>query len=194
MATPTREAIETFIRITGASESVAVRKLEEYGGNLDGAINAHFIEDERQFAPVSSQHNTASPQYHFDDTDIQRQSNPRGMSTLLSAARSFRPSLLLDPGYRRNLFNQIGASVSGRHDPPHVHPGEFNYGYGQPYSVPSPVEETIRNSPSPLHQYDGDVVRTHEDHSDIEEQILQHAIEASKKETNYSTEAAVSGR
>ncbi|XP_065864758.1 plant UBX domain-containing protein 8-like [Euphorbia lathyris] len=191
MATPTREAIDTFMRITGASESVAVRKLEEYGGNLDGAINSHFIEDDRQFPTVSPRSGaTASPRYDFSDTSSQRQSRPRGILPLLSAARSFKPSLLLDPSYRRNLFNQIGASVSSSHDPrppPYVQPGELNYGYGQPYhSGPRPVEEADRNSSSHHRQFDEDVLRTHEDQSDIEEQIIQHAIEASKQEDSSS--------
>ncbi|WCJ23151.1 UBX domain-containing protein [Euphorbia peplus] len=188
-AVPSREAIETFIRITGASESVAVRKLEEFGGNLDGAINSHFGEDDRQFPTVSPRNvATVSPRHDLADASFQRQSRPRGILPLLSAARSFRPSLLLDPNYRRNLFNQIGVSVSSSHDPPYTQPGELNYGYGQPYhSLPMPVEETGRNSASHHRQSGEDVLRTHEEHSDIEEQMLQVAIEASKQQDSSST-------
>ncbi|XP_010448783.1 PREDICTED: plant UBX domain-containing protein 13-like [Camelina sativa] len=42
MATPTQEAIDTFMSITGASNAVAVRKLEEYRGNLNRAVNAYY--------------------------------------------------------------------------------------------------------------------------------------------------------
>uniref|UniRef100_A0A0E0M3L6 UBA domain-containing protein n=1 Tax=Oryza punctata TaxID=4537 RepID=A0A0E0M3L6_ORYPU len=44
MARPPQEAIDTFVSITGADEAVAVRKLEEHGGDLNTAINAHFNE------------------------------------------------------------------------------------------------------------------------------------------------------
>ncbi|TKY63851.1 Plant UBX domain-containing protein 13 [Spatholobus suberectus] len=45
MATP--DAVAAFMRITGAPQFVAVQKLEEYGGNLNEAINAHFLEGDR---------------------------------------------------------------------------------------------------------------------------------------------------
>ncbi|MCH89794.1 ara4-interacting protein [Trifolium medium] len=47
MTTPSPEAVATFMRITGAQEFVAVQKLEEYGGYLNEAVNAHFIEGNR---------------------------------------------------------------------------------------------------------------------------------------------------
>ncbi|WOL13097.1 plant UBX domain-containing protein 8 isoform X1 [Canna indica] len=47
MASPSRDAIETFISITAAPEAIALQKLEEHGGNLNEAINAHFSEVDR---------------------------------------------------------------------------------------------------------------------------------------------------
>ncbi|KAE8722514.1 phosphatidylinositol glycan anchor biosynthesis class U protein-like [Hibiscus syriacus] len=44
MARPNQEAIDTFISITRASEAVAISKLEEYAGDLNTAVNAHFSE------------------------------------------------------------------------------------------------------------------------------------------------------
>ncbi|XP_073260536.1 plant UBX domain-containing protein 13 [Populus alba] len=118
MARPTQDTIETFMRITGASDSLAVRKLEEYGGNLDQAVNAHFIELE---ANARNQLSAASPQVTW-------------IIPFLSAARSFRPSLLLDPNYRRNLYGQIGASVFPTSRGPQFAPnGEINNGHGQLY-------------------------------------------------------------
>uniref|UniRef100_A0A0C9QM09 TSA: Wollemia nobilis Ref_Wollemi_Transcript_25401_2356 transcribed RNA sequence n=1 Tax=Wollemia nobilis TaxID=56998 RepID=A0A0C9QM09_9CONI len=45
MATP-QIAVETFMSITGASEAVAVEKLQAHGGNLNEAVNAYFNEGE----------------------------------------------------------------------------------------------------------------------------------------------------
>ncbi|KAK7287028.1 hypothetical protein RJT34_22443 [Clitoria ternatea] len=40
----THNTIAAFICITGALESFTIRKLEEYKGNLSGAVNTHFLE------------------------------------------------------------------------------------------------------------------------------------------------------
>ncbi|XP_015584165.2 plant UBX domain-containing protein 8 isoform X1 [Ricinus communis] len=184
MARPTADSIDTFMRITGASESHAVRKLEEYGGNLDEAINAHFGEVERNLTnPLS----TASPHNDFVNTRNQTQDGSRGILPLLSAARSFKPSLLLDPSYRRNLLNQIGSSVFTSREPLYTQTGRFNNGYQQPYhSGPMPaLEHADGTSLSHDHQFHGNVSRVHETNlhgNDIEEQMIQFAIEASKQE------------
>eukprot|EP00262_Sarcandra_glabra_P011619 TRINITY_DN2827_c0_g2_i1.p1 TRINITY_DN2827_c0_g2~~TRINITY_DN2827_c0_g2_i1.p1 ORF type:complete len:585 (+),score=155.30 TRINITY_DN2827_c0_g2_i1:82-1836(+) len=47
MARPQQDAIDTFVSITGASEAVALQKLEEHGGDLNEAVNAHFNEGDR---------------------------------------------------------------------------------------------------------------------------------------------------
>ncbi|CAJ1950002.1 unnamed protein product [Sphenostylis stenocarpa] len=45
MATP--DDVANFISITGAPESVAVQKLEEYKGNINDAMNAYFLEEKK---------------------------------------------------------------------------------------------------------------------------------------------------
>ncbi|KAJ6679611.1 PLANT UBX DOMAIN-CONTAINING PROTEIN 9 ISOFORM X1 [Salix purpurea] len=177
MARPTQDAIEAFMRITGASDSLAVRKLEqEYGGNLDQAVNSHF------------KFSAASPQNNFADTRNQMQSGERGILPFLSAARSFRPSLLLDPNYRRNLYSQIGASVFPTSSGPQFSPnGEINNGYGQLYhSGPRPgVGGVSGNSSTHGSQIHGSSMRdagSHHYGDDVEEEMIQMAIEASTQE------------
>ncbi|KAH9328288.1 hypothetical protein KI387_000396 [Taxus chinensis] len=44
MATPPQKDVETFMGITGASEEVAVQRLQVHGGDLNEAVNAYFSE------------------------------------------------------------------------------------------------------------------------------------------------------
>ncbi|KAG5231327.1 plant UBX domain-containing protein [Salix suchowensis] len=191
MARPTQDAIEAFMRITGASDSLAVRKLEEYGGNLDQAVNSHFIEME---AYARNQFSAASPQNNFADTRNQMQSGERGILPFLSAARSFRPSLLLDPNYRRNLYSQIGASVFPTSSGPQFSPnGEINNGHGQLYhSGPRPgVGGVSGNSSTHGSQIHGSSMRdagSHHYGDDVEEEMIQMAIEASTQERQLHME------
>ncbi|KAJ6320423.1 hypothetical protein OIU78_015751 [Salix suchowensis] len=191
MARPTQDAIEAFMRITGASDSLAVRKLEEYGGNLDQAVNSHFIEME---AYARNQFSAASPQNNFADTRNQMQSGERGILPFLSAARSFRPSLLLDPNYRRNLYSQIGASVFPTSSGPQFSPnGEINNGHGQLYhSGPRPgVGGVSGNSSTHGSQIYGSSMRdagSHHYGDDVEEEMIQMAIEASTQERQLHME------
>lgn len=103
MARPNQEAIETFMSITGTSEEVAARKLEDHGGDLNEAVNAHFSEGDRNIAQERS---LAAPQDDFmaidDPTQVETHVPP---SSLLSAARTLNPFSLLDPTFRRNLFD-----------------------------------------------------------------------------------------
>ncbi|KAH8488555.1 hypothetical protein H0E87_024274 [Populus deltoides] len=191
MMRPTQDAIETFMRITGASDSLAVRKLEEYGGNLDQAVNAHFIELE---ANARNQLSAASPQNNFADTRNQMQSGQRGILPFVSAARSFRPSLLLDPNYRRNLYSQIGASVFPTSRGPQFSPnGEINNGHGQLYhSGPGHgvggVSGTSLTHGSQIHGRSTMDAESHHYGDDVEEEMIQMAIEASTQERQLHVE------
>ncbi|KAI9087265.1 hypothetical protein K1719_030735 [Acacia pycnantha] len=139
MVTPTPEAIETFMRITGSSEFVAIRKLEEYGGNLNEAVNSHFIEGNKH---IMGQNCTAGPQYNHMDVNNQNYAGSRGLLPLLSAARRFRPSLLLDSNYRRelrDLYNGISATPPNSHAPYTSRPGEV---MGTPVGINSSYEQS----------------------------------------------------
>ncbi|XP_024018229.1 plant UBX domain-containing protein 9 isoform X2 [Morus notabilis] len=117
MARPTRDEIETYMSITGASESLALQKFEEHGGNLNEAVNAHF-----GGAEIHVAHPPPAPIPQHSFTNNNESQFGRGLFPILSAARSFRPSLLLDPNYRRDLFNRIGAAAitgpASLHSPP----------------------------------------------------------------------------
>ncbi|KAH1130062.1 hypothetical protein J1N35_001440 [Gossypium stocksii] len=188
MTTPTRDAIESFKNITGESESVALRKLEEYGGNLNAAVSAHFLELERSITnPVSS----ASSQNNYVDTNNQSGLGTGGIVPLISVVRRFRPSLLLDPNYRRNLLNQIGTP-NFNHYTTYPHMGEVTgvpVGFNSQNEHPlnSGVRPVITDSPgTPSYYGEGtynNVSRNDHQHTnDIESEMMQAAIEASKRD------------
>ncbi|XP_042518832.1 plant UBX domain-containing protein 8-like [Macadamia integrifolia] len=149
MARATRDAIETFTSITGASEAVAVQRLEEHGGDLNEAVNAYFNAGDRNItrrAPV------AVSQNDFMDID-----DPFGLQTqgpslpLLSAARNLDPFSITDPTFPRSLFESRGASEFSSHAPFFSHPRnvreipiDIKDGNDHPgHSGPSPTVEDV---------------------------------------------------
>ncbi|XP_038684280.1 plant UBX domain-containing protein 9 isoform X4 [Tripterygium wilfordii] len=179
MATPNHDDVEAFMSITGVcDQALARRVLEEHGGNLDAAVNAHFSEAQRY---------NISPRK--GDNPIQ--DRPHGILPLLSAVRSFKPSLLLDPTYRRNFMNQIGASAFGSPPPlPSAQAGNYNSGNMPPHLLrPMPFMNVTGTSSShgqdrsDVHRPDGH----HANDNDIEEQMIKAAIEASKQEESSSS-------
>ncbi|KAJ1392595.1 UBX domain [Sesbania bispinosa] len=211
MVTPTPDAVAAFMRITGASEFVAVQKLEEYGGNLNEAVNAHFIEGERHIQEQNLP--AAAPQYNYSEVNNQNRAGSHGILPLLNAARRFRPSLLLDPNYRReirDLCNGMGGTTftSQAPAPPHAsHPGEvrevpagINSAFGPHYQsgLSSTSAGMTGNFSSPgrgIHgteDYRNDYMlarsnTSHVSDKDIEEAMIQAAIEASEKERREGT-------
>jgi FAS-associated factor 2 len=135
-----------------------------------------------------NQLSAASPQNNFADTRNQMQSGQRGILPFVSAARSFRPSLLLDPNYRRNLYSQIGASVFPTSRGPQFSPnGEINNGHGQLYhSGPGHgvggVSGTSLTHGSQIHGRSTMDAESHHYGDDVEEEMIQMAIEASTQE------------
>ncbi|XP_019461411.1 PREDICTED: plant UBX domain-containing protein 13-like isoform X2 [Lupinus angustifolius] len=199
MATPSPDAVSTFMRITGSTEFVAVQKLEEYGGHLNEAVNAYFVEGQRQNL-------VAAPQYEYSDVNNQNRAGSRGILPFLSAARRFRPSLLLDPNYRRELrdtVNGITAPTPTNHAPHTPHPGEarevpsgFNNAFEMPH-YQSGLSSTNANRNGNLisdgrgvygtenYENDYNLDQSSTSHfldNEIEEAMIQAAIEASKKD------------
>ncbi|GMH09423.1 hypothetical protein Nepgr_011264 [Nepenthes gracilis] len=78
MARPNQETIDTFMSITGSTEAVAIQRLEEHGGDLNEAINAHFSEDRNvvQEAPDTALQND------FMDIDDPVELGPHGPPSL----------------------------------------------------------------------------------------------------------------
>ncbi|KAE8729845.1 UBX domain-containing protein, putative isoform 2 [Hibiscus syriacus] len=190
MSTPTRDAVESFKRITGESDSVALRKLEEYGGNLNAAVSAHFLELERSVTNLITTDSS-----RLDSVDVNNQSGfgTRGIVPLISAVRRFRPSLLFDPNYRRNLLNQIGApNLSNQATSPHM--GEVTgvpvgWNGRNEHPLYSGVRPSITDSPGTPSYYGGGIYNnvSRDDHGQqqidcVESEMMQAAIEASKQE------------
>ncbi|KAJ9706602.1 hypothetical protein PVL29_001862 [Vitis rotundifolia] len=92
MARPNQEAIDTFISVTGASEDVAVRKLQEHGGDLNEAVDAHYSEGDRTIARAVP-HNEV-----MDMIDMAHQQ---------SGKRNFDAFSPLDPNFGRSLFDSM---------------------------------------------------------------------------------------
>uniref|UniRef100_A0A0D9XFV0 UBX domain-containing protein n=1 Tax=Leersia perrieri TaxID=77586 RepID=A0A0D9XFV0_9ORYZ len=120
MARPPQEAIDTFVSITGADEAVAVRKLEEHGGDLNLAINAHFNEGDSTVNRISQNNIPAS---HDDMMDLDEPLNntfPRSLfpETLRD------PFSLMDPNFQENYFDRIGSSDTFGRGPQVSHPRE----------------------------------------------------------------------
>ncbi|KGN56549.1 plant UBX domain-containing protein 9 [Cucumis sativus] len=181
MVRPDQEAIETFMRITGASESLALRKLEEYRGNVNAAVNSHFSEGYNFNQYVAPTY----PENNFTDASGGSQGGQYGFWPLLRAARSFRPSNLLDPNYRRNLFDQMrgypspGLPSSNSHSQPggmERIPSEFN-------SFPAqPSHQAWRTNFEDENPTSSSRNQTRE--SDTEDEMLRAAIEASKQDSD----------
>lgn len=99
MATPNQESIETFMSITGSSESVAIQTLTEHGGDLNLAVNAHFAEGDRNTRNTT----VAAPQEDMMDTDDLSHIASNRPSSLFPSAMN--PFSLLDPNFTRSIFD-----------------------------------------------------------------------------------------
>ncbi|RVW16326.1 Plant UBX domain-containing protein 8 [Vitis vinifera] len=102
MARPNQEAIDTFISVTGASEDVAIRKLQEHGGDLNEAVDAHYSEGDRTIARAVPQNEL------MDMIDIAHQQSREAASSIFSAAgRDFDAFSPLGPNFGRSLFDSM---------------------------------------------------------------------------------------
>ncbi|KAI4371529.1 hypothetical protein MLD38_019751 [Melastoma candidum] len=187
MPMPSREAIETYMSVTGASESVAVRRLEEHGGNVSEAVNSHFGGGLQH--PSVNPPPTGYPLYNNSmDGSYQGNGGQQGATPLLDVVRSFKPSSLLDPDYRRYFLNQIGLSQLNSPSLPsdpyagnRMGAAEASYpSYVQPYELGSrPAVDGAGRPGSVVYGFPADHGRRDED---IEEEMMRTAIEASRQE------------
>ncbi|KAI3985405.1 hypothetical protein MKX01_033719 [Papaver californicum] len=198
MARPNQEAIETFMNITGASQEVALQKLEERGGDLNEAVNAYFSEGDRSSALPAS---TAIPQNDFMDIDddpllVEPQGPPL---PLLSAARNLNPFSLLDPTFGRS-FLEVATGAPLVSHPREVREIPIEVKDGNDQGNPSgsrPVIEDITGTTTHGPEIHGRVVIDDGEEeniptapaapfldydNDIEEEMIRAAIEASKRE------------
>ncbi|CAK9141836.1 unnamed protein product, partial [Ilex paraguariensis] len=122
MARPNQEAINTYMNITGVSEPDAIRKLEEHGGNLNEAVNAHFSEGDRNIT-----HETSVPAPQDDVMDIDDPipiASRRPPFSLISSAGNVDPFSLVDPLVRRSIFDSGTDFPSSARAPFVSHPRE----------------------------------------------------------------------
>lgn len=119
-----------------------------------------------------------SPFYSSMGASSHSHTGQSGILPILSAVRSFKPSSLLDPNYRRNFFNQIGASAFRNSSP-----------------VGSPVSNVGVTDLSDMRDHPGFRPLLHPDYragtynaslyeNYAEEHMIQAAIEASKQEVD----------
>jgi len=120
MARPPKEAIDTFISITGADEAVAVRKLEEHGGDLNQAINSHFNDGDSILNGISQ---NAMPASRDDMMDLDGPLDNTFQRSLLP--ESFRaPFALMDPNFQDQFFDRVGSTDGVIREPLVSHPRE----------------------------------------------------------------------
>ncbi|KAF3664695.1 putative scarecrow-like protein 28-like isoform X2 [Capsicum annuum] len=104
MARPNQDEIDTFMNITGVSEATAIQKLEEHGGNLNEAVDAHFNQGDINrvnAAPVA-----AAP--HEDDMEIDdpiTEEFHRPPFSVFPSSRIPNAFSLLDPSFPRSVFD-----------------------------------------------------------------------------------------
>lgn len=141
------------------------------------------------FYSSQRQNPVAAPQHNYSDAKNQNPAGSGGILPFLSAARSFRPSRLLDPNYRRELRGMVsGISATPFSSPvrPDSHPGEAR-------ETPSVLSSTNADRISggrgvygtDDYQNDYNLAQSRTSNvpdNEIEEAMIQAAIEASKKE------------
>ncbi|CAK9173073.1 unnamed protein product [Ilex paraguariensis] len=169
MARPNQEAIETFMNITGVSQPVAIQKLEEHGSNLNEAVNAHFSEGDRNTTREAS---VAAPQDDVMDIDDPIQNEPRRSPfSLFSSAGNLDPFSLLDPDFRRSIFDGGTDFSSGAPFVSHPRevreiPIEVKDGNGQSGLAPT-IEDVTETADTCGPETHGPVIIDDEDDKDI---------------------------
>ncbi|XP_062193829.1 plant UBX domain-containing protein 8-like [Phragmites australis] len=119
MARPPQEAIDTFVSITGADEAVAVRKLEEHGGDLNQAINSHFNEGDNTLNRINQ---NALPASCDDMVDLDGPLDNTFQRSFPET--SWNPFALMDPNFQQQFLDRIGSTDSFSRGPLVSHPRE----------------------------------------------------------------------
>ncbi|XP_062074210.1 plant UBX domain-containing protein 8 [Humulus lupulus] len=169
MARPHQEAIDTFISITGASEAIAVQKLEEHGGDLNVAVNAHFSEGDRN-APANVREMPVGVQNDLMDIDDPVQIEQWPPLSHLPANPNSNPLSLLGPHFGRNIFDGVPAFTNPQ--PLVTHPREVrqipievrddNQPSGRSGNAPI-IEDVTETVDTPIPEVHGTVIVDDED-------------------------------
>ncbi|OIV94893.1 hypothetical protein TanjilG_22090 [Lupinus angustifolius] len=141
MATLNRDTIETFMTITALSEPIAIQKLQEHGGNLNEAVNAHFSEGDRNLSASVNNTAVAVPEDDFMDIDDELHAEIHRPPSLLSSDRN-NPFSLLESTIGRGIFDSH-SHLSNQ--PPFVtHPREVR-------EIPIEVKDDSQSTPQASH-------------------------------------------
>ncbi|XP_027334426.1 plant UBX domain-containing protein 8-like isoform X2 [Abrus precatorius] len=142
MARPNQEAVETFVSITGLPEATALQKLEEHGGNLNEAVNAHFSEGDRNLMTGSHDSSAAFTQDDFMDIDDQLDAELNRPPSLSASAADINPFSLLDSTIGRGI---LGTNLDSTVQAPFVtHPREVR-------EIPIEVKDGEQSTPQAGH-------------------------------------------
>ncbi|KAJ6802138.1 plant UBX domain-containing protein 8 [Iris pallida] len=171
MASPSQDAIDTFVSITGASESTAIHMLQEHGGDLNAAVDAHFNEGDRQIVHAPS---FPALQNDFMNIDVPMDAEPQVPSfpLLAAAARDLNPFALLNSRFGERFLDSEGANGFSSHEPRVSHPKdvrvipiEFKDGNDQPSSsgIGPIIEDVTESTPAYGPEVHGDVIIVDED-------------------------------
>ncbi|KAJ4885515.1 Plant UBX domain-containing protein 8 [Raphanus sativus] len=147
-ATPNEEAINTFISITGASESVAVHKLQEHQCDLHRAVNAFFNEACQNSVPVNVPLDDAMDIDDVTPIEVRDSSGPSERSI----------DHVTETVHVQGPPTQGTVTIDEESDDDNVPFAPTRRGSRQVIHAPSNVQ----------------------DYNDIEEEMIQAAIEASK--------------
>ncbi|KAG2312254.1 hypothetical protein Bca52824_023811 [Brassica carinata] len=152
MATPNQEAIDTFIKITGASDAVAVHKLQEHQCDLNRAVNAYFNEGCQNSVPVNVPLDDAM------DIDDVIPSSPSALVMPIEVRDSSVPS-------ERSIEETVHVQGPATQ--------------GTVVTIDEESDDDDDDVPfAPTRRSSSSV----QDYNDIEEEMIQAAIEASKVE------------
>uniref|UniRef100_A0A7N0UQF9 UBX domain-containing protein n=1 Tax=Kalanchoe fedtschenkoi TaxID=63787 RepID=A0A7N0UQF9_KALFE len=127
MARPNQELVDTLIGITGLPETFALQILQEHGGDLNRAVNAHFNDGDRAFARGTA---VVGPGDDIMDIDEPLQHE---------SSRNLNLPSLINPDFRGRVFD--GAAEFTNIAPFVTHPSERRV---------SPIEVKKENG-SPCH-------------------------------------------
>ncbi|PKA66409.1 hypothetical protein AXF42_Ash007107 [Apostasia shenzhenica] len=103
MTRPSQDAIDTFMSITGVTEAVALQKLEQFNGDLNEAVNAHFNEGDRLSSGTVS---APTPRDDFMDIDDSNDAETAAPTpSLLSGSQRWSPFSIFDRHLGQSMFD-----------------------------------------------------------------------------------------
>ncbi|KAI8030304.1 Plant UBX domain-containing protein 8, partial [Camellia lanceoleosa] len=178
---------KTTAKIQVMGNKCQSKLLEEHGGDLNEAVNAHFNEGDRSIIHETS---TAAPQNDAMDIDEPIQVGPpRPPFSLLPSARNLNMFSLLDPDFSRSLFDS-GPGLTTRapfvSHPREVReiPIEFKDGSeqeGHSGLVPS-IEDVTETAQAQGPETHGTVIIDEDDDEDIPTAPSGHAAGQNEQE------------